>query len=62
MFCEGETADLATLAWTTGDSKGQIEPPLMHYYFFNLDSLKGLLHPKMKILSLITYPHVVPNP
>ncbi len=23
---------------------------------------KGLLHPKMKILSLITYPHVVPNP
>ncbi len=24
--------------------------------------VKGLLHPKMKILSLITYPHVVPNP
>ncbi len=24
--------------------------------------LKGLLHPKMKILSLITYTHVVPNP
>ncbi len=23
---------------------------------------KGLLHPKMKMLSLITYPHVVPNP
>ncbi len=22
---------------------------------------KGLLHPKMKILSLITYPHVDPN-
>ncbi len=26
------------------------------------DSLKGLLRFKMKILSLITYPHVVPNP
>ncbi len=25
------------------------------------DVLKGLLHPKMKILSFITYPHVVPN-
>ncbi len=24
--------------------------------------IKGLLHPKIKILSLITYPHVVPNP
>ncbi len=23
--------------------------------------IKGILHPKMKILSLITYPHVVPN-
>ncbi len=25
-------------------------------------TVKGLLHPKMKILSLITYPYVVPNP
>ncbi len=24
--------------------------------------LKGIVHPKMKILSLITHPHVVPNP
>ncbi len=24
--------------------------------------IKGVLHPKMKILSFITYPHVVPNP
>ncbi len=24
--------------------------------------IKELLRPKMKILSLITYPHVVPNP
>ncbi len=23
---------------------------------------KGLLHPKIKILSLIIHPHVVPNP
>ncbi len=27
------------------------------------DSLiKGLVHPKMKIMSLITHPHVIPNP
>ncbi len=25
-------------------------------------TLKGLIHPKMKILSLIAHPHVVPNP
>ncbi len=25
-------------------------------------SFKALLHPRMKMLSLITYPHVVPNP
>jgi len=24
-------------------------------------SLKGLVHPKMKILSVSTHPHVVPN-
>ncbi len=24
--------------------------------------VKGLVHPKMKILSLITHPHVVPKP
>ncbi len=23
--------------------------------------VKGIVHPQMKILSLITYPHVVPN-
>ncbi len=23
--------------------------------------LKGIVHPKIKILSLITHPHVVPN-
>ncbi len=27
-----------------------------------LCSLKGVLQPKLKMLSLITYPHVVPNP
>ncbi len=25
-------------------------------------TIKGLVHPKMKILSLITHPHVIPNP
>ncbi len=24
--------------------------------------IKGLVHPKMKILSSITHPHVAPNP
>ncbi len=26
------------------------------------NGLKGIVHPKMKILSLITHPRVVPNP
>jgi len=26
------------------------------------DDLKGLVHPKMKIKSLITHPHAVPTP
>jgi len=26
-----------------------------------MDALKGLVHPKMKILSVFTHPHVVPN-
>jgi len=25
-------------------------------------ALKGLVHPKMKMMSLITHPHVIPNP
>ncbi len=25
-------------------------------------ALKGIVPPKMKILSLITHPHIVPNP
>jgi len=25
------------------------------------NDLKGLVHPKMKILSVFTHPHVVPN-
>uniref|UniRef100_A0A8C2B9H5 Ankyrin 1, erythrocytic b n=1 Tax=Cyprinus carpio TaxID=7962 RepID=A0A8C2B9H5_CYPCA len=29
---------------------------------FFIVSIKGLVHPRMKILSLITHPHVVPNP
>jgi len=24
--------------------------------------IKGLVHPKMKIMSLMTHPHVVPSP
>jgi len=26
------------------------------------NNLKGLVHPKMKILSVFTHPHVVPTP
>ncbi len=32
------------------------------YYPMMQGFLKGIVHPKMKILSLITHPHVVPNP
>jgi len=28
---------------------------------FNVLSLKGLVHPKIKILLVFTHPHVVPN-
>jgi len=28
----------------------------------SVPSLKGLVHPKMKILSVFTHPHVVPTP
>jgi len=29
---------------------------------FILNSCKGIVHPKMKIKSLITHPHAVPTP
>ncbi len=32
------------------------------YYFNLLIDIKGILHPKIKMLSFFTYPHVVPNP
>ncbi len=34
----------------------------MQYRKNGMDSFKGIVHPKMKILSLIIHPHVVPNP
>ncbi len=30
--------------------------------YYIVDIFKGIDHPKMKILSLITHPHVIPNP
>uniref|UniRef100_A0A8C1QX09 Uncharacterized protein n=1 Tax=Cyprinus carpio TaxID=7962 RepID=A0A8C1QX09_CYPCA len=37
--------------------------PLDRVYFVStIVIIKGLIHPKMKILSLITHPHVIPNP
>ncbi len=41
--------------WWTNDDRILILSELSHH------GIKGLLHPKMKILSLITYPHGVPN-
>jgi len=39
---------------------------MFHYRFFRSvlvsGLLKGLVHPKMKIKSLITHPHAVPTP
>jgi len=40
---------------------------IMHSHHSWLDftfhlSLKGLVHPKMKIMSLMTHPHGVPSP
>jgi len=39
-----------------------------HFFIFFMNTwtyistcLKGLVHPKMKILSVFTHPHVVPN-
>jgi len=31
-------------------------------FLFFLDFFKGIVHPKMKILSVFTHPHVVPTP
>ncbi len=38
----------------------RISPEVVDHHLFKI--LKRFLHPKMKMLSLITYPHVVPNP
>ncbi len=34
----------------------------LSFMFYIFIRLIGIVHPKMKILSLITHPHVVPNP
>jgi len=34
---------------------------LKHIYIIRI-KIKGLVHPKMKIKSLITHPHAVPTP
>jgi len=30
-------------------------------YLVSVESIKGLVHPKMKIMLFITHPHVIPN-
>jgi len=43
-----------------------IRPKSQYYVKKNVDyckpAFKGLVHPKMKIKSLITHPHAVPTP
>jgi len=34
----------------------------LYHGFHNNTCIKGLVHPKMKIKSLITHPHAVPTP
>jgi len=41
-----------------GNGLGIYTVKLRHNYI----DLKGLVHPKMKILSVVTHPHVVPTP
>jgi len=36
--------------------------PLKREKNIMLKAIKGIVHPKMKIKSLITYPHAVPTP
>ncbi len=31
-------------------------------FLLNIKEIKGISHPKMKLMSLITHPHVIPNP
>jgi len=31
------------------------------YWIIGIQAVKGLVHPKMKILSVFTHPHVVPT-
>ncbi len=46
---------------TTADSVPS-SPASSQLYVLKLHIIKGIVHPKMKILSLITHHHVVPNP
>jgi len=35
---------------------------LYSYFYSGLSGLKGIVHPKMEILTPFSHPHVVPNP
>ncbi len=48
-------------SWLNHSFESGIFNESVHQYFFD-PVLKGLVHPKMKILSLITHPYVIPNP
>ncbi len=65
-------SNLLTRVWQTSKASCGDEEKEMQFTFSNLIGqaafqkvlliFKGIVHPKMKILSLITHPHVVPNP
>ncbi len=46
----------------TADGSGSTEREIVEIGLALIQVLKGIVHPTMKILSLITHPHVVPNP
>ncbi len=55
------TASSSVQLHTTADSVPS-SPASSQLYVLKLHIIKGIVHPKLKILSLITHPHVVPNP
>ncbi len=34
---------------------------ILNVFIYNINYIKGIVHPKMKILSSFTHPQVVPN-
>jgi len=41
--------------------KKRKKKPFLIFNLVSVESIKGLVHPKMKIMLFITHPHVIPN-